>query len=240
MDWFSEWFDSPYYHILYKNRDEQEAERFIDALCTHLQLPTFASIIDIPCGKGRHSIYLHKKGYTVQGADLSPESIKHAKAFEQEGLFFFNHDMREPFAENKYDAVLNIFTSFGYFDDKKEDIRCIKAFVKGLKPGGILVIDFLNVYKAVRNLQKEDTKIIDGIHFLLKKESDNRHIRKIIQFEDKGRSYSYQEQVALLTKEDFLAYFEEAGLSLRTVFGDYQLSPFNKETSDRLILIAQK
>ena len=110
MDWFSEWFDSPYYHILYKNRDLKEAELFIDNLLVYLNLSSDSSIIDIPCGKGRHCIYLNKKGYRVSGADLAPHSILYAKEYSNPKLDFFIHDMREDFAKDQYDLVLNIFT----------------------------------------------------------------------------------------------------------------------------------
>ncbi len=240
MDWFSEWFDSPYYHILYKSRDTKEAELFIDNLTTYLNPPTNSHIIDIPCGKGRHCIYLNKKGFKVSGADLSPESIRYAKTFSTPTLDFFTHDMRENFAENKYTTVLNIFTSFGYFDDPIDNQRCIDSFTKALKQGGTLVMDFMNIQKVVTELVAEEVKYIDDIEFLLKKNIQNNRIVKDITFSDKGKNYHFQEKVSLLYKEDFLKYFNFAGLKVKDVFGDYQLNPFDPEISDRLILIATK
>jgi SAM-dependent methyltransferase len=240
MDWFSEWFDSPYYHILYKNRDLEEAEIFIDNLTNYLNLPSNAHIIDIPCGKGRHCIYLNKKGYTVSGADLSPKSIKYAKKFSNPTLDFFIHDMREDFAENKYDAVLNVFTSFGYFDDSVDNQKCIHAFAKSLKPGGRLVMDFMNIQKVLNHLLQEEFKTIDGIKFHLRKYIENNRLVKDILFSDKGIDYHYQEKVSILYKEDFLKYFNFADLNVQNIFGDYQLNPFDLEKSDRLILIVCK
>ena len=240
MDWFSEWFDSPYYHILYKNRDLKEAELFIDNLTTHLNPSFNAPIIDIPCGKGRHCIYLNKKGFTVSGADLSPESIRYAKKFSNETLDFFTHDMREEFAENKYSTVLNIFTSFGYFDDPMDNQRCIDSFTKALLPDGTLVMDFMNIEKVVQNLLPLEIKVIDGIEFEITKQIQNNRIVKDIKFTDKGKNYHFQEKVSLLYKEDFLKYFNFANLKIKNVFGDYQLNPFDEKRSDRLILIATK
>jgi len=240
MEWFSEWFDSPYYHILYKNRDLKEAETFIDNLTSFLQLPSEAKVIDMPCGKGRHAIYLNKKGYTVSAADLSPENIRYAKSFENEGLKFYTHDMREQFAESEFDAFFNIFTSFGYFEDSAEDIRCIEGFKKALKPGGKLVIDFLNVHKAAVNILPNEVKIIDSISFSISKKIENKNIIKTIEFSDKGICYKFTEKVAMLYKEDFLNYFNFAELKNVVVFGNYNLEPFDPETSDRLILIAEK
>ena len=91
--WYSSWFDSPYYHILYRDRDCKEAENFMDHLTRFLELPKNGEILDLACGKGRHSIYLNKLGYSVIGADLSAASILHAKQFENETLQFIEHDM---------------------------------------------------------------------------------------------------------------------------------------------------
>jgi SAM-dependent methyltransferase len=240
MAWFDDWFDSPYYHILYKNRDLKEAEGFIDNLTAYLALPPRARFIDIPCGKGRHCIYLSKKGYDVSGADLSPESIRFASIYAHEHLNFFRHDMREEFAENEYDAVLNIFTSFGYFDDPSDNQRCIQAFQKALKPGGRLVLDFMNITKVLRQLVEEESKEIDGIQFRIHKSIENNKIIKDIRFEDQGKAFHFQEKVSMLYKEDFLKYFTFAGLTIKDIFGDYQLNPYDSEKSDRIILIAEK
>ncbi len=240
MDWFSEWFDSPYYHILYKNRDLKEAELFIDQLTHYLNLPPGAHIIDIPCGKGRHCIYLNQKGLNVSGADLSPKNIDHAQQFSNPTLRFFIHDMREPFATNEFDAVLNIFTSFGYFDDPMDNQRCVNAFAQALKPGGRLVIDFMNITKVTGALIPEESKTIEGITFCIRKHIENERIVKDILFSDQGREFHFQEKVSMLYKEDFLKYFNFAGLNVKNIFGDYQLNPFHPEKSDRLIIIAEK
>ena len=117
-DWFSEWFDSRYYHILYKNRDQQEAERFLKNLSKLELFKKNSKIIDIACGKGRHSLFLSELGYDVTGVDLSKNSIKHAKQFEKENLKFDVADMRETYKNNSFDISLNLFTSFGYFNNK--------------------------------------------------------------------------------------------------------------------------
>jgi SAM-dependent methyltransferase len=240
MDWFSEWFDSPYYHILYKDRDLKEAELFIDNLTTYLNLPKGARIADIPCGKGRHCIYLNKKGFVVSGADLSPESIHYARNFSNPTLDFFIHDMRDYFATEKYDAVLNIFTSFGYFDDPMDNQRCVESFSKALKLGGILVMDFINFKKIVPNFKLKESKDVDGIIFQIEKQIEDNRLVKNIRFSDRGKEFLFQEKVSILYKEDFLKYFNFANLKVKNVFGDYQLNPFYPEKSDRLILVAIK
>ena len=108
-DWFTSWFDTPYYHVLYKNRDFNEAKRFMDKLTTYLQIPKGKEILDLACGKGRHAVYLNSLGYTITGVDLSPQSIAHAKQFENDTLHFDVHDMSKPYSQ-KFNAVFNLFS----------------------------------------------------------------------------------------------------------------------------------
>ena len=238
--WFENWFDSPYYHILYQHRNFDEAELFIDNLIQLLHPAAHSQFLDLACGKGRHSIYLNKKGYTVTGIDLSQESINCASRFENKTLEFYVHDMRKPFRINYFDSVLNLFTSFGYFENKRDDIATIDAVYKALKPNGIFVLDFLNVHKAVSNLIPEESKIVDGIKFTINKSIEDDFIVKHIHFSDKGKEYHFQECVKMLTLNDFENYFTAKKFKIVHLKGNYQLDDFDPKTSDRLILIAQK
>ena len=231
-DWFTSWFDTPYYHILYKHRNDADAQFFMRNITSFLNLPKSSHIADLPCGKGRHSVYLNSLGYKVTGGDLSSNSIKYAKQFENDSLHFEVWDMRTPL-ENKYDAVFNLFTSFGYFDDDKEDITILKSMKNGLKQNGVVVLDFLNVEKVKNSLIKEETKTIDGIEFNIKKEIKDGFIFKHISFIADNQQHSYTEQVKFLTLDKMQSYFEKAGLKIKHVFGDYSLNEFNSNTSDR-------
>ena len=144
MQWFEEWFDTPYYHILYSNRDYREAENFLNLLTGFLKLEKKSSIIDLACGKGRHSIYLNKLGYKVLGLDLSEQSISYDKKFENESLEFRVHDMRNRIESEPVDAVFNLFTSFGYFETEEEDKSVFRSVSEVLKSKGYFVLDFLN------------------------------------------------------------------------------------------------
>jgi SAM-dependent methyltransferase len=238
-DWFETWFDSPYYHILYKHRDEVEAEFFLDTLIDFIKPPHEATILDVACGKGRHSIYLNKKGYDVTGFDLSAESILFDKQFENDKLTFYLHDMREVFRSNYYDIVLNLFSSFGYFDKERDNIRCLIANSTSLKSGGIFVFDYINADK-LKSCESKINKVVDGIDFHIHKFVDGNFIRKTISFTDKGRSFTFREQLLLADKEKLEEYFELAGLKISHCFGNYKLDAFDRNKSERLILIAGK
>ena len=94
--WYTSWFDTPFYHILYKDRDTEEASFFMKKLTSFLELSKNETILDLACGKGRHAKYLNKMGFDVTGVDLSTSSIEYAKQFENENLHFEVHDMCLP------------------------------------------------------------------------------------------------------------------------------------------------
>jgi SAM-dependent methyltransferase len=240
MSWFSEWFNSPYYHILYKDRDVSEGRSFIDSLDKKLHFRPEHKILDLACGKGRHSVYLNSKGLDVTGVDLAPESIDFANQFGNERLRFAVRDMREPVSVSEFDFVLNLFTSFGYFKNDDDNTKTICSIATSLKPNGIFVLDFFNSKKVVRQLIDHEEKEIEGINFHISKRLENGFIMKSINFDDKHQHFSFYERVKALYLNDFEKYISEAGLKILSVFGDYNLREFDKINSDRLIIIAQK
>ena len=238
-NWFASWFNTPYYHILYKDRDYEEAGNFMNQLTSYLQLPIGAKIMDLACGKGRHAKYLNKLGYEVTGVDLSPESIAYAKNFENDTLHFEVHDMCKPYPR-QFDGVFNLFTSFGYFESEEDNLRTIKAIKSNLKENGRGVIDFLNVQKVKKHLNPKEKKTVGDITFSIERYLENDYIFKDIKFSDKGQDYFFTERVKALHLEDFKDYFDQAGVRLTDCFGNYSLAEFDEETSERLILIFGK
>ncbi|HEY1192542.1 class I SAM-dependent methyltransferase [Flavobacterium sp.] len=236
QNWYSSWFDTPYYHILYKDRNYREAQVFMDNLTHYLNLPEKAKVLDLACGKGRHSIYLNQLGYDVLGADLSENSITEASKNSNDTLHFKVHDMREPF-EEKFDAIFNLFTSFGYFESDDDNLTTLKAIKESLSEYGFAVIDFMNVANVIENLVPEETKTVDEIDFHIKRYVEDGHIFKEIDFEDQGRKYHFTEKVKALTLKDFQDLMDEAGIFLLDIFGDYKLKKFHKTESERLIMI---
>jgi len=236
QQWYASWFDSPFYHILYKDRDHTEAQHFMDNLTDYLNIPEHGEILDLACGKGRHSIYLNSLGYRVTGVDLSENSIEYAKQFENETLQFDVHDMCKPYKQ-KFDAVFNLFTSFGYFENEEDNLNTIKAISADLNETGFGVIDFLNSNYVLDNLVGENVKTVEGIDFHQKRSLVDGYIVKDISFSVEGENYQFQERVRAFTLEDFEALFEKAGVYLLDVFGDYKLKKFDPKTSERLVMI---
>ncbi|UMQ41911.1 class I SAM-dependent methyltransferase [Chryseobacterium sp. Y16C] len=240
MEWFESWFDTPYYHLLYSNRDYTEAENFITKLTQELQLPTSSTIIDLACGKGRHSVFLNKLGYEVLGLDLSKQSIEHNKQFENETLHFKVHDMRNAIDSKPVDAVFNLFTSFGYFDNEKDDKSVFQSVYDALKPGGFFVLDYLSEEFVRETLVPEMIVHREGIDFNITKKIEGRHIIKDIRFETEGKPFHFFEKVKLHTLETINSYANECGFERIKIWGDYQLSEFNAEKSPRCINLFKK
>ena len=238
-EWFTDWFNTKYYHILYRHRNADEARKFMSNLTAFTDLDPGSKILDLACGRGRHSIYLNALGYCVTGADLSVNNIREALESKNETLQFIVQDMRLPYPE-KYDAVFNLFTSFGYFPEDKDDVRVLKNIHKSLEKSGVAVLDYLNVEKTLRNLVPKEQIRRDGIVFKITREVKNNFIIKRIEFTDQDKNHRYYERVKCLDLDRFKAYAEEAGLKINHVFGDYQLNPFDAKQADRLILILSK
>lgn len=239
-EWYETWFDSPYYPILYGHRDEQEAEYFLDNLLKKVHLPPSSRILDLACGRGRHCIYLSKKGFDVTGLDISEQSINYAMQFQNEKLEFFLHDMRHSFRVNYYDLILNIFTSFGYFRTERENRDVLRAVALGLKKGGLFVLDFMNSEKVAKSLVKTEKKTIKGTEFLIERSIGGKMLVKKVTVNDCGKTEIFTEQVMLFTHADIINYLNEYKLSLVNLYGDYSLKDFDVNNSERVIFIAEK
>lgn len=240
-NWFERWFSSPYYRILYQHRDELEAEEFVTQLVKYLQPLPGSSMVDIACGEGRFAIELADRGFDVTGIDLSHTSIEIAKAHEAEHLHFYVHDMRMPFFINYFDYAFNFFTSFGYFAHMRDHQLAAKSFAKGLKKGGILVLDYLNSEKATRELIAEEDVQRGSYSFHIRRRIEHGHFLKEISFNDAdGKRREYVESVAAFGLSDFTRLFRNAGMSLVATFGNYRLEEFDPLASPRLIMVFKK
>lgn len=239
--WYEIWFDSPYYPILYKNRDEDEAQFFIENISQWLEIPTGSRILDLACGRGRHSYILAQKGYHVIGVDISPESIQDAiNDYQADNLEFYIQDMRLPFRTNYFDYTFNFFTSFGYFEKLRDNQKVISAIAKGLKKGGKAMIDFMNVEKVIKNIVEREEVTIDGINFYIRRYIENNKIYKKIKVDNGDKISLFTEEVQILKPVHFYHMIQEEGFKLVKEFGDYELNPFDVETSDRYILVIEK
>jgi cyclopropane fatty-acyl-phospholipid synthase-like methyltransferase len=238
MSWYETWFDSSYYHTLYSHRNDEEAAAFVDLLLQKVDIPEGEKVLDLCCGRGRHAVQIYKKGYDVTGVDLSANNIELASRHACSRLRFIEHDMRQPL-EGKYRLILNLFTSFGYFDTEAEHLHTLQSVRDALETDGIFVQDFLNVKKAKMGLIPEEAFEKEGIRFSLFRKIQNGSIVKKISLVDNGCKHSFEERVKAFELADFQQMYDKVGLQITDVFGDYQLGDFHALRSDRLILLSR-
>ena len=249
--WYKDWFNSPFYHKLYFERDEKEAEAFISRLIDHLKPAPGSYMLDVACGRGRHCRTLAEKGFRVTGIDISFDSIAFAKKFvrhsadspeDNESLEFYQHDMRLPFRVNYFDHTFNFFTSFGYFKTRREHDDAIRTIANGLKPGGIFVIDYLNVHYSEDHLIYNEEKKLNGTTYEIHRWHDETHFYKKIIISDPllHHPLDYTEKVSKFSFGDLNDMLSYHGLQVQEVFGDYKLGNYDVKAKPRLIIVARK
>lgn len=238
--WFEKWFDTPYYHLLYNHRDDKEAAKFIEQLLGFLDLPKGSRILDIGCGKGRHSRYFASAGYKTTGIDLSPMSIAEARKDAEPGLNFEIWDMRIPFRENGFDLVVNLFSSFGYFESGEDDQKALNAMAANLKEDGILVLDYMNPEYIVKIIKTRDIIDRGEVQFHIRKKIENGFILKEIDFLADHENHHFEERLKLIKPGQFEQLLQKAGIGIIKVFGNYDLCIFDAAHSPRQVIIGKK
>lgn len=241
-EWFRAWFDSPFYHKLYFEHNENKARALVRSLLDFLQPDPGSLLVDIGCGRGRHSRLLAEHGYDVTGTDLSFPSIEYAKQFESEKLHFFQHDMRLPMWINYFDLAFNFYTSFGYFATRREHDNAVGSIMKSLKPGGMVLFDFLNVHYVEEHLVVHEIKEMDNTQFEIYRWMTEDHFFKKILITDPALDHrqEYTEKVAKFSLGDFTDMLSFQKMQVVNVFGDHQLNPYDVVKTPRMMVLARK
>jgi SAM-dependent methyltransferase len=241
-EWYKAWFSSPFYHKLYFEHDENEAHKFILRLLQYLKPREGSRVLDVACGRGRHSKFLAEHGLDVTGIDISFNSIEFARGFEKENLHFYQHDMRMPMWINYFDYAFNFYTSFGYFTTRREHDDAIRTIAKSLKTGGMVVFDYLNVHYVEQHLIHDEIKTMDNTQYEIHRWMNEDHFYKKIIITDPSLESQIQftEKVAKLSLGDFTDMLSFQGLQVMEVFGDYNLDVYHVQKTPRMILVAKK
>jgi SAM-dependent methyltransferase len=239
QEWYTSWFDTPYYHLLYRHRNDNEAAAFIRRLCEYLNLPPKSKALDLACGRGRHARVMAELGLDVIGLDLSKENIREARKSEHKYLHFFEHDMREVWKNRQFDVIFNLFTSFGYFDDPAEDARVISSVASMLKDSGYFVFDYLHAPYVQETFIPRDEKVEDDIHFFISRHITEDWIIKQISFKDQEQEYRFFEKVRHYQPEQLSTLLLKNGFEILRTFGDYELNALEND-SPRCIFVARK
>jgi SAM-dependent methyltransferase len=244
--WYVNWFSSKLYLELYKHRNEDDARNLINLIQRTLPLKKGDKVLDVCCGAGRYSIELARRGFNVTGFDLSKFLISEAKKNYKNlperfiKANFLNKDMRKFDFKKSFDLAANLFTSFGYFFDDEENFLVFKNVSASLKKNGYFVFDFLNGNYLRKNIVPYDKKVFQGKEFISKRRIERDFVIKEITVTSGSKKISYEEILKLYDIKTLKKAFLENRLKVIHSFGDYFGNSYNREKSQRIILIAQK
>ncbi|MCD1258127.1 class I SAM-dependent methyltransferase [Paenibacillus athensensis] len=241
MAWYQRSFGDDYL-LVYKHRDMQGAYEEVKQMAAWLRLPQGATVLDLCCGMGRHSLALTDLGYRVTGVDLSDVLLGEADRLDQEKrVRRLRGDMRSVPLDETFDAVVNLFTSFGYFDDDAENERVLEEMNRLLKPGGAFLIDYLNPEYVRHHLVPYSERTEDGVRIQETRRIEDGCVRKRIVLSGEGEpEREYLEQVKLYDRSAFESMLLQAGLTLDAVYGGYDGSAYSAEGSTRMIFVGHR
>lgn len=239
-DWFKDWFSSGEYHTVYKHRDSKDVVQFWNTYTKKFNPQKNIKILDAACGPGRYSYHLAKQGFDVTGFDLAMPLLKITRdKLTNLGIQpkLFRSDIRNVPLQGKFDLILNMFTSFGYFDDDDENFKFIKSARKLLKPDALFVLDYLNDIFVRENLVPHSTKEIQGKTITENRFIRNGRVEKEISISGDDGMANFLESVKLYDKDFLMTTIKDLGYSVKEVWGGYEGEPFDRNSSQRLIIL---
>jgi 2-polyprenyl-3-methyl-5-hydroxy-6-metoxy-1,4-benzoquinol methylase len=242
-EWYEEWFNSKEYLDVYQHRNESDAKRLFELIIMNTKIPLKGKILDLACGPGRHSILFARKGYKVTGIDLSDNLLRVAELAarkEKLDIHFIKADLRHIQLKEKFDLVVNLFTSFGFFDKDKDNFSIFRTAAEFLKPGGYFVFDFLNSSFVENNLVRESSDDKPNERITQKRRIEGNRVIKDIIINYNGIVKTFYESVKLYRKNELFEAINENGLVIQNTFGDFTGSDFAEASSPRIIIVAQK
>jgi SAM-dependent methyltransferase len=245
MEWFEEWFDSPLYEKLYSERDDEEAYLLVDLITGLIDPEESPDLLDLACGRGRHSMELARRGFRVTGLDLSERAIQVAREKAQKmpvnKPVFETGDMRNQL-DSRFNVIVNLFTSFGYFSDDQDSKKILQNVNGMLLNGGWFVQDYLNPQWIRSNLLSEEKGTLDHIGYQITRKIQDGFVVKMMAFTDSrtGNTATFSERVRLYDMQWFRRAYADASLNTRAVYGNYNGESFDELRSPRIILFSKK
>lgn len=239
MGWYKEWFGTEDYARLYGHRDEGEARIWVEGLLERWRLEAGSQVLDMACGRGRHAHWFVRAGMKVTGIDISAESLVQARQ-RVPGARFVLHDIREPFADEGFDACCCLFTSMGYFDEPDDDARVFAAAFRALRPGGYFTVDFMNSSRVVANLVHEERLERAGVRFHIQRSFEDDMLVKRISATDDLGTRRYMERVRALTPGTLEGMATGAGFLVEDRTDGPHQGTFSEEKSERIVLWCKK
>ncbi|MDQ0172142.1 class I SAM-dependent methyltransferase [Paenibacillus tundrae] len=244
----TEWYEKSFgedYLLVYKHRDVQGAYQEVHKMINWLQLEPNSRVLDLCCGMGRHSLALADAGFQVTGIDLSDVLLREARDMDTDNRVEWVHaDMRELPLKGGFDAVVNLFTSFGYFKEDGEQLKVLQVIHRMLKPGGSFIIDFMNTAYVTRHLVAQSTREDEGQYIEEFRKIEDGFVQKEIRITDTTipdqKARVYHERVKLYSREQLSHLLHEAGLIVDQVHGGYDEEKYDEQESSRMIFVGHR
>ncbi len=237
-----QWFNSPYYSILYHYRDQKEANQILDTIEKLIPVSINHTIIDAGCGYGRLAITAALRGYKVIAIDVAEKTISRAQhlAYKykvQNRIKFIVHDFRQPLPGINAHLLINMFSSFGYWTDQTEDQCTLQSFCSMLNYGGWLIIDYINPEWVHTNLKPFQISRHANLTFTISRWICKKAVLKRIHIHP--LKLTFTEYLRLIYPSEWINMLHKAGFKIYRIVGDYKGEPLS-QSSQRLIIIAQK
>lgn len=238
-NWFAEAFDA-LYPIVYRHRSVEAAAPEVAFAAKQLSIKPTEQVLDLCCGAGRHMHHLSQLDVSLYGLDYSRDLLRKAQQDVGDQARLVRADMRAiPFREC-FDAILNFFTSFGYFLEMEQNLAVLHGIRAALRPGGRLLMDHINIQSVRENLVPHSERTVDELRIEEHRwiDESNQRVNKNTRIIDPtGNEQLITESVRMFTSEEIRSYLAVAGLTVQAIFGDYEGHAFTDD-SPRMILIA--
>jgi SAM-dependent methyltransferase len=244
--WYKEFFGQHYLDAYQPVLTHERTVREVDFIEKTLALPKGAKILDLCCGHGRHLIELACRGYEMTGLDLTSVFLDVAREeADRRGLNvrLELRDMRDIRFVNEFDAVINVFTAFGYLESDEEDQKVLEAVARALKSGGLFLMELMHRDSLARIFQPRGWYETDaGLKVLEERSFDpltgRNNVRHITIYPD-GTTREMCHSVRIYTLTELNRMLTRAGLSMESTYGGVDGSPFTLE-SRRLIMLSRR
>jgi len=244
--WYKIYFGEDYLLKIEPILTPDRTKREVDGIDNLLGLPQGSSILDLCCGHGRHAIPLAQRGYKVTGQDLSEVFLREAEKEAQVQVVhvhWLHGDMRNIPFEKEFDAVINIFTAFGYLEDQGEDQKVLQQVSKALKPGGLFLLETLHREGLMRHYAPQlISHYPDGLIVLEERRFDlltsSNEVKVTMLFSD-GQRREYSHSLRVYTLTELAQMLAVAGLQVKAFYGGLDGNALTMD-SFRLILLSQK
>ena len=243
MEWYKNWFNSEEYLKVYRHRDQKEANELVQLVIKNIDVSKVNNVLDMAAGSGRHAIIFTEKGFKVTAVDLSENLLSIGKKNaenENVKIEFVHSDIRNFNPNIKYNLILNLFTSIGYFEKDEENYFILSKAYKLLENNGYFVLDYFNKNFVENNLVPSTVDEFDGSVITQNRFIEGERIIKEITIDNKGKINKYFESVRMFSKDELINMMEKLGFRIIKTFGDFMGNSFELDSSPRIIIIACK